>query len=283
MVTFELSVVQVSYKNFNWIIKNIELITRLNKNKSIDFIIIDNDNLVKHYLNLLRLTLGKLCNLGFENRIRLYRNSNQALKTRGSVQHALALDKSKNYITTEMVVIIDPDCYILFCNWIDILLKILKMYNLDLLGFPEAKSDLNSKSNYLLNSYRFTTPCAYFIIGKSKCLYAQTFMPGDLSRSEDTGFQLGQRCLKGLYKFAIFNAYSSRNLNSDLRFVNIFSCTFYKYKLISNKTLAVHFGRGSNAFGKNRSNLSNIKRFMKAITEPFEFRKNISLYTKTLY
>ena len=283
MATFELSVVQVSYKNFSWIIRNIEVTIGLNKNKSIDFIIIDNDNLVKHYFNLLRLNISKLFTYDVKNRIKLYRNSTLALKTRGSVQHALALDKSKNYITTEIVAIIDPDCYIMFCDWIDILLKQLKTYNLDLLGFPEAKSDLNSKGNHSLNSYRFMAPCAYFIIGKPKYLYAQSFMPGDLSRSEDTGYQLGQRCLKGFYKFAIFSAYSSRNRNSDLRFVNFFSCTFYKYESISDKTLAVHFGRGSNAFGKNRSNLSNIRKFTKAITEPIEFRKNIGLYTKSLF
>jgi hypothetical protein len=275
MHTNSLTVVLVSYRNFLWIQANIRVVCKLNKNCYINFIIIDNDKQVRHLVNKFRLTLltRVLSNQNIE--ISLYKKKGEYLASKGSIQHARALDESKYYIKSEETVVLDPDCFILFNNWIDSLANYMASYSVDVFGFPEAKSDINHIDDFDSMFYKYISPLPFFLFGRKSVIFNQTFLPSDGIPAGDTGFALSKSCLEGNYDFKIAKAFSTRVNTAEIDFMNNYSCTFYKFSEIIDGVIGVHFGRGSNPFGKNRQEMSMFLRLYKSIIEPITFRRKV--------
>ena len=276
----EITVVSVIYKNLNWVVWNIKLIAKLNTDFNINFVFIDNDRILKHFRNQFILKLLELLLVRVE--IKLSRNTKENLKLDGSLQHASGLDLAAKMILTEFVVVLDPDCVVIIPNWMTKFFELINDNAYDLVGTPEAQSELNSfrKQNFL--NYKFHSPLPFLIFGKQNIVFRYSFKPNVESNFElDTGYLLSQSFLRGELKGFLFSAKSTRNSKCEIESINKFSCTFYEKSNPKNETWCVHFGRGSNRFGKNRKNQNFGKRIIYAFMDPCQFRKAINKYIKS--
>jgi hypothetical protein len=247
----------------------------------LSYLLIDNDRYILHLCNKLFLKIF-LFYPGVQN-LKIIRNKKSNLKLTGSNQHGSGLDFAGSLVESHLVLIQDPDCIMLKNEWIKILNDLIVSNNLDLIGTPEAKSELNIKNIDTKMKYKFISPLPFLIFGKSEVIFAQSFMPN--SESEyvlDTGYKLSMSCLAGENSYILMNAYSSRSSYSEISFINNYSCTFYKGVGSSNETWCVHFGRGSNRFGKNRSKLKLYSKLINAFIEPVTFRHNSNKYINSL-
>jgi hypothetical protein len=276
-----LTIVHVIFKNILWSVWNIKNTNILNPNVKFSYLLIDNDTYIFHLRNMLFLKCFKFF-LGAKN-LKIIRNKKNNLELTGSNQHASGLDFAGSLVESHLVVIQDPDCIMLKYGWIEILYNTILSENFDLIGTPEAKSDLNSRSFNSKMEYKFISPLPFLIFGKSEVIFAQSFMPdSDSKYILDTGYRLSMSCLTGENSYLILNAYSSRSSLSEIGYINNYSCTFYDGINTNNETWCVHFGRGSNRFGKNRSGLKSYVRLIKAFTEPITFRRNSNEYINSL-
>ena len=150
------------------------------------------------------------------------------MKLSGSTQHASGLDFAGTVVDSHLVVIQDQDCLVLKYKWIKTLENALITENYDLIGTPEAKSELNTHGTETLMEYKFISPLPFLIFGKSEIIFAKTFMPdSEFQNILDTGYRLSLDCLDGQYSYYTLNARSSRSSESDISFINNYSCTFY--------------------------------------------------------
>lgn len=273
-----LTIVQVIFKNLFWSFWNIRNTHILNPRVELSYLLIDNDIYILHLRNRLFLKFFTF-HLGVKN-LRIVRNKKYNLKLAGSNQHASGLDFAGSLVKSQLVMIQDPDCIVLKNDWIQILYNLVASENFDLIGTPEAKSDLsiNTKMNY-----KFISPLPFLIFGKSEVIFAQSFMP-DLESEYmlDTGYRLSMSCLAGDNSYFLMDAYSSRSSKSEVGYINKYSCTFYRGMDSYDETWCVHFGRGSNRFGKNRSELRSYLKLIKAFIEPLTFRHNTNKYINSL-
>lgn len=276
-----LTIIQVIFKNIFWSIWNIRNTNILNPNIELSYLLIDNDTYILHLRNKLFLKFFAF-HLGVKN-LRIVRNVKTNLKLTGSNQHASGLDFAGSLVESQLVIIQDPDCIVLKNEWIQILNDLLVSENFDLIGVPEAKSDLNINSINTKMKYKFISPLPFLIFGKSEVIFAQSFMPDSESKFIlDTGYKLSMSCLAGENNYFLMNAYSSRSSKSEISFINNYSCTFYRGMDIYDETWCVHFGRGSNRFGKNRSGLKLYFKLINAFIEPITFRQSTNKYINFL-
>ena len=276
-----LTIVQVIFKNLFWSVWNIRNTHKLNTDVELSYLLIDNDTYLLHVRNRLFLKFFAFY-LGVQN-LRIVRNKETNLKLTGSNQHASGLDMAGSLVGSELVIIQDPDCIVLKNEWIKILNDLVVSENFDLIGTPEAKSDLNINSKNSKMEYKFISPLPFLIFGKSEVIFAQSFMPDSESENIlDTGYKLSMSCLSGENNYFLMNAYSSRSSESEINFINNYSCTFYRGMGSYDETWCVHFGRGSNRFGKNRSGLKLYSKLIKAFIEPVTFRHNSNKYINSL-
>jgi hypothetical protein len=274
-----ITIVQVIYKNILWVTWNIKNTQTLNSSSRITYLLIDNDRYVLHLRNKFYLRYFTYFK-GIEN-LRIVRNNKENLQLKGSHQHASGLDVAGRLVDTKFVVIQDPDCIVLKKRWIEFLDKLIDSKDLDLIGTPEAESVLNLsiKDN---NRYKFISPLPFLIYGKSEVIFANSFEPNFNSGNLlDTGFKLSFSCINGDYSYELLHAFSTRSIKSNIGFINKYSCTFYTFNGSHDKTYCVHFGRGSNRFGKNRDGLKMLTKLIRAFLDPVIFRLRVNKYILT--
>jgi len=260
-----------------------KLTNSLNKSERITYIIIDNDVLFKHFYNIIILTLLKISLIN-KNEYQLIRSDQKILKTKGSKQHALSIDFAKKYVTTEITIIIDPDCVLLPKFWISRLIKLLRDNNLDLFGFPQAKTNLNSQLQKSGMAYKFNSPLAIFMIGFSEIIFNNTFaIDNNDEINLDVGWRLADFCQEGTYRFSVAEAHSTRESKCQFDWVNRLNCTYYDSKLLGNSLLGIHFGRGSNLSTRIDRNLFILKNALIVLASPIYFRYKLKSIWKTNY
>ena len=258
-----------------------KLTNSLNKSHSIRYIIIDNDVLFKHFCNIMILTLLRI-SFTNKNKYSLIRSDQKILKTKGSKQHALSIDFAKKYLDTKIAIIIDPDCVILSKFWISRFIKLLRDGNLDLFGFPQAKTKLNSQHQRSEMAYKFNSPLAIFMIGYSRIIFKDTFAIDNTDELNlDVGWRLAKLCQQGIYKFRVAEANSTRESKCRFDWVNRFNCTYYDSKLLGNNLLGIHFGRGSNLTARIDRNAFLLKNSFVALASPIYFRYKLKSMWKT--
>ena len=275
-----ITIVQVIYKNIFWVTWNIKNTQILNPLSRIVYLLIDNDRYVLHLRNKFYLRCFTYFK-GVEN-LRFVRNDKENLQLKGSHQHASGLDVAGQLVDTKFVVIQDPDCIVLKRRWIEFLHNMVESKNLDLIGTPEAESELNLSTIKNNNRYKFISPLPFLIYGKSKVIFANSFEPNFNSGNLlDTGFKLSFSCINRVYSYELLHAFSTRSIKSNIGFINRYSCTFYTFNGSRDKTDCVHFGRGSNRFGKNRDGLNILTRLIRAFLDPVIFRLRVNKYILT--
>jgi hypothetical protein len=211
----------------------------------------------------------------------LIKNIPENLKFRGSKQHASALDLAGRFVETDLVIVSDPDCLMIKTEWISYLVNFIKEGGFDLVGTPEAYSPLNVYSRNGIMAYKFISPIPFLLFGKTQVIFLQSFMPDETTNFKlDTGYKLANDCLDGNVKFKLLQAFSTRSNTSEIFFLRNFSCTFYRFGSRNSGIWCVHFGRGSNRFGKNRSEFNLFTRIIKAYFDPLSFRHKISKFIK---
>ena len=266
------TVLMVSFRNIRWIIWNIKRIQILNRNKKLNFVIIDNDFLIRTYINFLIIKSFRLIFSGAE--ISICRNPNN--KYRGSQQHASALDFAKQLIRSKYCIVMDPDFILVEKELISKLLNVIEVEGLDLIGFPEARTSQNESQQNGLGAYKFQTPLPYFIIGKTSKLFRYSFQPDVTTQFQlDTGYRLADKCLKKKLHFRVGNSFSTRNTQSEIKWLQSFNVTFHSMPEIGEGIVAVHFGRGSNPLARRKTRASLVSAVYSYL-EPIWFRLRIN-------
>lgn len=110
----DLTIVMVSFKSISLVKKNIETTTRLNPTQKIWWIVIDNslesdDRFVGECADDVVLIPGT--SLLESERSNIYS---------GSIHHAKSLNIGLAYTKTDWVLVLDPDCFVIVPNWIDL-------------------------------------------------------------------------------------------------------------------------------------------------------------------
>ena len=275
MQELKISIVFCLYKNLLWVIWNLKIILQTNSNTFIDFIVIDNDLKLKKYLNYLILKLLLLKVAG--NRVSIKHVFMQKKVwggKQGSQDHGAALDKASKYIFTEYVVILDPDCVVISDDWIKKIGCTLKNDNLDFIGFPQARSINNIHLQSGLGEYKYKTPLAFFLAGKTESIFTYSFMPNHLTGNIlDVGYRLSEACLTNKFKYGLAESFNTRDHTCEISFVNDFICTFHKMSELGPGVVGLHFGKGSNPTSKRSSEHSLFAGVIISLYKPFKFRK----------
>lgn len=263
-----LTLLMVSYRNLRWIVWNIKGIQILNRDKKINYLIIDNDFLIRSYINFIVI---KFFRLRFpEIEINIYRNPHNNYQ--GSQQHASALDFAKQFICSKYCIIVDPDFMLVKQNWISKFLSLLEVERLDLIGFPEARTSQNEYQQNGLGSYKFKTPLPYFIIGKTSELFQFSFQPDATTKFQlDTGYRLANECIKKNLQYRVGNSFSTRNTQCEIIWLQSFNVTYHSMEELGAGIVAVHFGRGSNPLAR-RKRKRNLVDAANSFLEPIWFR-----------
>ena len=160
----------------------------------------------------------------------------------GSVAHGEALNDLVSKIDTEYGVIIDADATFLIKDWDKILIN--KMNNI--LPIYGTQADIGSG--------KFEDfPLMFAMIFKTDILkdLQIDFRPRDLSKFEDTGWELREKFLKGGFNGGLLYDFNTR-LYKKGPFANIVCSEYYLSPDGTNDQIfACHFGRGSAPKSKN--------------------------------
>jgi hypothetical protein len=199
----------------------------------------------------------------------------------GSQQHGAALNEASKHISTEYVVILDPDFIILSDDWIKNSIYALMNENLNLIGFPQARSTNNIHLQSGLGEYKYKTPLAFFLAGKTESVFTYSFMPDYLTENIlDVGHLLSQACITNEFKYGLGESFNTRDHTSKILFVNDFICTFHKMSELGPGVVGLHFGQGSNPIGKRNRELFLFISVILSLYAPFQFRKLVKNYLR---
>lgn len=214
-----------NYNSFDFVSLNLFALKKLTKN-SYKVIIRDNNSRISDYQKLENLIKEKY------NNVYLYRVETKLL---GSVAHGEALNDLVSQIDTEYGVILDADAVFLKKNWDEILISKMN----DQMPIYGTQADSNGKKP-------MDFPLMFAIIFKTDILKSLNidFRPRDLSKHEDTGFELREKYLSNNFSGGLLYDFNTRTFKKGL-FADIVCSEYYLSKEEPRKIFASHFGRGS--------------------------------------
>jgi hypothetical protein len=197
---------------------------------------------------------------GNENADLLFRHQGD---DKASFAHAKAMDLLLSKVTTKYAVVMDSDCVLLAKGWDDVLRATMQ---------ANVVVGTSSPSEYAGNRVGATTfplPFAMVLdmdVFRELCV---SFLPGDISRGEDTAWQLKHAYEQRALPFRIWDSYNTRTFLCG-PFAGLEGVGEY-YQ--DNVLMASHFGRGSSCGiakyfkGGPQNVIFNFFRRMKGIRE----------------
>lgn len=219
----KLSILILNFNSSHFIGNSLYALERLSKNPYQAFIL-DNGSLVDDQNNLKRI-VSKYKNVNLE-----FTKSN----LKGSFAHAEGLNKLVAKVDTSYFSIIDPDASWLAKNWDEILIKEIK-------GSVKAIGTQASSAEKPMDF-----PLVYAILFETKPFKKLkiNFMPGDLSKFEDVGYEIREKFLKAGYVGRILKTKNTRVYKKG-PFNQLVGISEYYLNNNYDKIFASHFGRGS--------------------------------------
>lgn len=158
---------------------------------------------------------------------------------RGSMAHGTALNDLVKRIDTPYGVILDADCTFLIKNWDEILINQLD----DRIRIIGTQASGNKPKDF---------PLMFAILFETETLEGLNidFRPKDLTKFQDTGWELREKCLKAGFRGKIIEIKNTRVYKNG-PFRNLLGVAEYYLDKNYNNIFASHFGRGS-SFGEHK-------------------------------
>lgn len=265
-----MTIIHVLFRNLNWTIFNIAVNYFLNQDKSFNILLIDNNKFFRRVLNHFTIIILKII---LPKRIVLtYKISPLNIrKTKGSLNAGLALNFGLDLVDSQFSAIVDPDFAILEKNWIKKVERILESGRIDIIGSPHIskKESINS-----FNNYKSYYPQVWHMVARTKTLQSYSLQP-DLDVKYDTGYMISKACFEN--KLNYFSSIGTYSKNSNYNFLKHFGCVLYKWQENDKDIIGIHFGRGSNPFGKNRNDINIATRILRIFLDPVIWRCYVML------
>ena len=175
------------------------------------------------------------------NYIKQYKDNDIKLIVReqsqaGSIGHAEALDLLVSKVTTPYFVTMDADATVVQKHWDKILIDNLVNNNAKGIGTPVVANKIKKSDFPLIFCAMYETKT----INDLKC----SFMPNNISKGEDTGYDLKEKFLKNNINSILFEVKNTR-YDEDIYFSKVLCATYY----FNNSIICSHFGRGSSGGG----------------------------------
>jgi hypothetical protein len=152
-----------------------------------------------------------------------------------SFAHARAVDLLLSRVETAYAVVMDSDCVFLSRDWDRVVLEAMGRY--EIIGTTSAKE----QGSHRIGGGTFPLPFAMCLRMSTFRSLGVSFMPGDISRGQDTAWQLKEAYTARGLPSCVFDSYNTRTFRSG-PFARLEGVQEYYYQ---GKLIASHFGRGS--------------------------------------
>ena len=234
MLNCAITVIIVNYNSTAFVELNLFALDLLTKNP-FKVIICDNGSKEQEKAKL-KLIVNK-----YENVELIFRQQTHE----GSIGHGEALNILTAKIDTKYGVILDADAVLLIAGWDEILINELDDIT-KIIGTPPVSGNIKPTDFPLMYAILFET--------ESFKKLAIDMRPKDISKGQDTGWEMREKYLNANLKAKVLIAQNTRDYKKG--FFGKFLCAEYYHEKYSH-IFACHFGRGSTA-GKAKYKAGNI-------------------------
>jgi len=211
------------FNDADFILNTLYCLKHLTKN-SYKVIIRDNNSSIKQYRKLKK-------GIGDYKNVFLYRVENFKLK--GSLAHGTALNDLVGRIDTPYGVIFDADCTFLIKNWDEILINQLQG-KVKIIGTEVSRKEVKD----------FPFLFAVLFVSSTLKKLNIDFRPNDISKAQDTGWNLRQKYLEAGIEGRLIEMKNTR-VYKDGHFKDFLGVGEYYLNGDYEHIFACHFGRGS--------------------------------------